>query len=107
MLEEVPALVSGMAGPMLWSSWNTSLLISAGIGALLLMLRARWSAWLLLTGLLVYFLFATQAPGLERFRVPVLGLQAVVVGSVCGRPREDVELDASLGLAVPPRRRAA
>ena len=73
---------AGLAVAGSWTLWNLLLAALMVLGAAVLMWRRRWSALLLLGGLMVYFLLATQANGLERFRVPVLGIQALLAVAV-------------------------
>ncbi len=58
-------------------------LLTAGmvIGLVRLTWAGRWRTALLLGGMAAYFVLATQTNGLERFRWPVLGLQALIVAS--------------------------
>lgn len=65
-----------------WMGLNALLMIGTLLGLVILLWRRQWSALLLLGGLLLYFVFATQANGLERFRVPVLGIQAIIIASL-------------------------
>ena len=65
-----------------WTLWNLLLAGGMALGALMLVWRRRWSALLLLGGIIVYFVLTTQANGLERFRLPALGIQALLVASI-------------------------
>ncbi len=65
-----------------WMAANAVLLVGTVLGLVILLWRRQWSTLLLLGGLLFYFVLATQAVGLERFRVPVLGIQAVIIASL-------------------------
>ena len=81
-----PALLVALA----WTGWNALLALLAAAGLLWMICRRHWAPLLLLGGILLYFLLATQANGLERFRLPVLGIQALavavlVVGRSTGR----------------------
>jgi hypothetical protein len=69
----------GAAGA--WMGVNALLLLAtlAGLGRLVWV--GRWRAALLLGGMVFYFVLATQTNGLERFRWPVLGLQALIAAS--------------------------
>ena len=67
---------------LLWVGLNVLLLIGMVLGAVMLLIRRHFSALLLLVGVMFYFTFATQATGLERFRLPVLGIQALLVASL-------------------------
>ncbi len=65
-----------------WVGFNGLLLVGMVLGAVILLVRGHWSALLLLGGVMFYFAFATQTTGLERFRLPVLGIQALLVVSL-------------------------
>ncbi len=65
-----------------WVGFNGLLFIGMILGAVMLLVRGHWSALLLLGGVMFYFTFATQTTGLERFRLPVLGIQALLVASL-------------------------
>jgi Dolichyl-phosphate-mannose-protein mannosyltransferase len=65
-----------------WVGFNGVLLVGMILGAVMLLVRGHWSALLLLGGVVFYFAFATQTTGLERFRIPVLGVQALLVASL-------------------------
>lgn len=65
-----------------WMGLNALLLVGTLLGLVILLWRRQWSTLFLLGGLLLYFVFATQANGLERFRVPVLGIQAIIIASL-------------------------
>ena len=65
-----------------WMGLNTLLLLGTLMGLVILLWRRQWSTLMLLAGTLAYFVFATQANGLERFRVPVLGIQAIIIASM-------------------------
>lgn len=67
---------------LLWVAFNGVLLVGMILGGVMLLVRGRWAALLLLGGVLLYFAFATQTTGLERFRLPVLGIQALLVMSL-------------------------
>lgn len=60
-----------------WMGWNAVLTLLMLAGLARLTVQRQWPTLLLLGGGWVYFALATQATGLERFRVPILGLQAV------------------------------
>jgi hypothetical protein len=100
----------GAAGA--WMGFNALLLGAtlAGLGRLVWV--GRWRVALLLGGMVFYFLLATQTNGLERFRWPVLGLQALLaVSAWFARPVRQAEVlpDASTAMPVdgPLSRRAA
>jgi len=65
-----------------WMGWNLLLAISTLAGVIYLAITKQWTPLLLLGGVMVYFLITTQSLGLERFRVPVLGIQALLIASV-------------------------
>ncbi len=65
-----------------WVGLNAVLFIGMILGCAMLFWRGHWSALLLLGGVMLYFAFATQTTGLERFRLPVLGVQALLVASL-------------------------
>ncbi len=67
---------------LVWVGFNGLLLVGMVLGAVMLLVRGHWSALLLLGGVMLYFVFATQTTGLERFRLPVLGIQALLVASL-------------------------
>ncbi|MCC7146459.1 MAG: hypothetical protein IT443_08435 [Phycisphaeraceae bacterium] len=70
-----------------WMAWNSLLLILALVGTVRLCLRRRYASLSLLLILCAYFAFATQTVGLERFRWPILGLQAVLAAVSLFPPR--------------------
>jgi len=65
-----------------WAGLNGLLLVGMVLGTVMLLVRRHWSALLLLGGVMLYFILATQTTGLERFRLPVLGVQALLVASM-------------------------
>ncbi len=67
---------------LFWSGINGLLLVGMVLGAVMLLARGHWSALLLVGGVMLYFMLATQTTGLERFRLPVLGLQALLAMSL-------------------------
>jgi hypothetical protein len=67
---------------LFWSGLNGLLLVGMILGTVMLLVRRHFSALLLLGGVMLYFTFATQTTGLERFRLPVLGVQALLVASI-------------------------
>lgn len=67
---------------LIWVAFNGLLVIGMILGSVMLLVRGRWAALLLLGGVMFYFVFATQTTGLERFRLPVLGIQALLVVSL-------------------------
>jgi len=65
-----------------WVGMNGVLLVGMVIGGIMLLVRRHFAALLLLGGVMCYFVFATQTTGLERFRLPVLGIQALLLASI-------------------------
>ncbi len=66
-------------------AWITLNIALAGLmvaGLIRLAVLRQWAPLLLLGGVILYFMLATQATGLERFRLPVLGLQALCVAAI-------------------------
>ena len=74
--------VTGLLLALVWFSFNALLLLGTIIGLLLMVWRRQWKRLLLLGGVLFYFVLATQGNGLERFRLPVLGIEALIVASM-------------------------
>lgn len=80
-----------------WALLNVALFALSCVGILLLVWRGRITVALLLVGVFLYFLLTTQVSGLERFRVPVIGLQAIAAASILlirrnatdAKPRDD------------------
>lgn len=72
-----------------WTGWNGLLLLAMLAGAVVLAWRRQWTTLLLLGGLLAYFMLATQANGLERFRAPMIGVQALLIGALLVRAKSD------------------
>ncbi len=62
--------------------FNALLALGWLIGVVMLAARRKWDAALLLAGVVVYFMLACNVYGLERFRLPVVGLQAIAAGVV-------------------------
>ena len=67
---------------LIWVAYNALKDIGMILGGVMMLVRGRWAALLLLGGVMFYFVFATQTTGLERFRLPVLGIQALLVVSM-------------------------
>ncbi len=65
-----------------WVGINGLLVVGMILGTVMLLVRRHWAAFILLGGVMFYFTFATQTTGLERFRLPVLGIQALLVASL-------------------------
>jgi hypothetical protein len=67
---------------LVWVAFNGLLVVGMILGGVMLLVRGRWAALLLLGGVMFYFVFATQTTGLERFRLPILGIQALLAVSL-------------------------
>jgi len=67
---------------LIWVGFNGLLMVGMILGTVMLLVRRHYTVLLLLGGVMFYFTFATQATGLERFRLPVLGIQALLVVSM-------------------------
>ncbi|WP_432797348.1 glycosyltransferase family 39 protein [Poriferisphaera sp. WC338] len=65
-----------------WFIFNAILLMATVIGLLMMLIRRQWAPLLLLGGTLCYFMLATQATGLERFRLPVMGIQMIIIAAM-------------------------
>jgi len=65
-----------------WVGFNGLMVVGMVLGTVMLLVRRHWSAFILLGGVMFYFTFATQTTGLERFRIPVMGIQALLVASL-------------------------
>ena len=65
-----------------WTLWNIVLTGLMGLGCIALLFQRNVKTILLAGGIIFYFILATQVVGLERFRVPVIGLQAILVASL-------------------------
>jgi len=65
-----------------WVGFNGLMAVGMILGTVMLVVRRHWAALFLLGGVMFYFTFATQTTGLERFRLPVLGIQALLVASL-------------------------
>jgi hypothetical protein len=81
------AQIGSLALPLAWSGGNALLVLLAVVGLARLLIARRWATLLLLSVLIGYFLFATQTNGLERFRMPMLGLQAIAAAATFSRLR--------------------
>lgn len=85
----------GLVVALTWTGFNALIMLLSGIGLVVLIIRRRYGAMLLLLGVMTYFILATQTNGLERFRVPVIGIQAVLVaGLLSQRLTTEVTEDA-------------
>jgi len=65
-----------------WSLWNIALVGLMGLGCIALLFQRNIKTILLAGGIIFYFILATQTNGLERFRIPVIGLQAILIASL-------------------------
>ncbi len=75
------ANVASLAITAGWTLFNTLLAGLMVVGLARLLIARQWSTLLLLGCMLFYFVFATQTNGLERFRVPIIGLQAITAAA--------------------------
>ena len=73
--------LAGFTVAALWTLWNGAWLLATLWGLAVLLRRRRWDVLLLLGGVFAYFIFVTQTNGLERFRLPVLGIQALIIAA--------------------------
>ncbi|MCC7407170.1 MAG: hypothetical protein IT442_03810 [Phycisphaeraceae bacterium] len=69
------------AGAMGWTLLNAVLTLLAVWGLVRLAVARRWAVLVLLAGGVFYFALATQTVGLERFRLPMAGMMALLAGS--------------------------
>jgi len=65
-----------------WTLWNLVLAGGMVIGCIALLFQRNLKTILLAGGIILYFILTTQLVGLERFRVPVIGMQAILVASL-------------------------
>ena len=72
----------GLLAAGAWTLWNLLAAMGMLAGLAAMVWRRRWAAAMLIGGLVFYFAFATQANGLERFRLPVAGFEYLAVGAV-------------------------
>lgn len=97
--------------PAAWMLLNLTLALLAVVGAARLVMQRRWSAGVLLVGVMAYFILTTQSLGLERMRVPVIGVQATLVAAaLLPRRRAASQSQAPATItpdAISPLRRAA
>ncbi|MCC7409037.1 MAG: hypothetical protein IT442_13285 [Phycisphaeraceae bacterium] len=90
------------AGAMGWTLLNALLAVLAAWGLVRLAVARRWAVLVLLAGGVFYFALATQTVGLERFRLPVAGMMALLAGAaVAGVSRSSAALEAPQGDATP------
>jgi hypothetical protein len=52
------------------------------LGCIALLFQRNVKTILLAGGIIFYFILTTQVNGLERFRIPVIGLQAILVAAL-------------------------
>ncbi|MCC7407173.1 MAG: glycosyltransferase family 39 protein [Phycisphaeraceae bacterium] len=69
------------AGAMGWTLLNAILTLLAVWGLVRLARARRWAVLVLLAGGVFYFAVATQTVGLERFRLPMAGMMALLAGT--------------------------
>ncbi len=87
---------------LIWMGANGLLALMTGVGLLRLLWVGRWRAALLLGGMVFYFVLATQTNGLERFRWPVIGLQAVIAAAALfARPTSWGGVEGAGGAVLP------
>jgi len=65
-----------------WTAINALFAAATFAGLIYLAATHQWKPLLLLGGVMLYFLLTTQALGLERLRVPIVGLQAICVATL-------------------------
>ena len=70
-----------------WTAFNAALTIATFAGLIYLATTRQWTSLLLIGGVIIYFLITVQALGLERLRVPIIGLQAICIASIAA-PRQ-------------------
>jgi len=71
--------------PAVWVLWNATMAFLMLLGFVVLCIRRDWAVVLVLAGLILYFIFASQGQGLERMRVPVMGLQSIAIAAFLAR----------------------
>lgn len=65
-----------------WTLWNLALTAGMVLGCFVLLIQRNVKTILLAGGIILYFVLTTQLNGLERFRIPVIGMQAILVASL-------------------------
>jgi hypothetical protein len=65
-----------------WTIWNLVLAGGMVLGCIALLFQRNVKTILLAGGIIFYFILTTQVNGLERFRIPVIGLQAILVAAL-------------------------
>jgi hypothetical protein len=85
-------LCTGFIG-LAWMVFNALLAVLMGVGLMRLALTGRGNVALLLGGVMLYFVITTQLNGLERFRLPVMGLEAIAAAAAFSRSREPHRAD--------------
>lgn len=85
-----------------WTLWNLTLTAGMILGCFTLLIQRNVKTILLAGGIILYFILTTQVNGLERFRIPVIGLQAIMVASLLAWggmkkriPTEELEIKAA------------
>lgn len=75
------ASLSAALLPASWMLLNALLALATLAGFVVLLYRSAWHEALLLAGVLAYFMATSQSLGLERMRLPVLGVQAALAAA--------------------------
>lgn len=75
------ASLSAALLPAGWMLLNALLALATLAGFMVLLRRGAWHEALLLVGVLAYFMATSQSLGLERMRLPVLGVQATLAAA--------------------------
>lgn len=70
---------------------NALLAVLAVWGLVRLAVARRWAVLVLLAGGVFYFALATQTVGLERFRLPMAGMMALLAGTALAGVRRASE----------------
>ena len=65
-----------------WFTLNIAMAALTIASIAILVWRRQWAVVLLLGGLMIYFALTAQANGMERLRLPVLGLQAILIAAM-------------------------
>ncbi|HCD35231.1 MAG TPA: hypothetical protein DER01_22705 [Phycisphaerales bacterium] len=65
-----------------WTLWNAAIAGLMVVGCIALLIQRNVKTILLAGGIILYFILTTRLEGVERFRVPVIGLQAILVASL-------------------------
>jgi hypothetical protein len=97
----VPVPIGPAVAASIYFVFNLALAVGMVAGLVSLMRQGYRSQALGLAAMVGYFVLATQAVGLERMRVPVLGFQALAVAGGLMLPRRNAQPVGSLTTAVP------